>query len=540
MSDGKTHNVAFVASMGNHVFAFDVDAPQGGDLLWKTSLGEPYRPRETESAGQHRATTIDMYGINVLWGILSTPVIDLDTKTMYCVNWVAQPDGKPALFLHRLRLEDGRETSEPSGGLRLEATLTNKDGSPALDDRDQPVKLLPNQKQRAALLLSPLSGPHKILYAATVGGEEPGAPHGWVLAVDVDSFTQSAAWVSTPRGFGGGIWQGSSGLAADPAGSVYAMTANGGYVVDNAGHIQDFNGVSDFAEAFVKLAYHPTGDGKGSLDLIDWLIPFRDSDRNSSPNYDYRDQDLGSSGPVLPPGTDLLLGAGKDGLLYVLNRDNMGKKVGALNTIAEVFRALKTPPLYVTYNGSGIPTSGPEIDFPLGNPTRFPNKTHHLHGAPVFWNGPAGRRLFVWGENESLRAWKIDPATDAVSFVAKGAEVASAQMAAQTNGIGGMPGGMLTLSSNGSSPQTGIVWTTAPVDGDANQDVVGGIVRAYDATDLDPTPIDQFTPRLRLLWDSGRAGVTFNFSKFCPPVVADGRVLVPTYSGRVDIYVLAP
>jgi hypothetical protein len=173
MSDGKTHNVAFVASMGNHVFAFDVDAPQGGDLLWKTSLGEPYRPRETESAGQHRATTIDMYGINVRWGILSTPVIDLDTKTIYCVNWVAQPDGKPALFLHRLRLEDGRETSEPSGGLRLEATLTNKDGSPALDDRDQPVKLLPNQKQRAALLLSPLSGPHKILYAATVGGEEP-------------------------------------------------------------------------------------------------------------------------------------------------------------------------------------------------------------------------------------------------------------------------------------------------------------------------------------------------------------------------------
>jgi hypothetical protein len=96
----------------------------------------------------------------------------------------------------------------------------------------------------------------------------------------------------------------------------------------------------------------------------------------------------------------------------------MGKKVGAPNTIAEVIRALKAPPLYVTYNGSGIPTSGPEIDFPLGNPTRFPNKTHHVHGTPVYWNGPAGPRLFVWGENESLRAWKIDPMTDAVSFVA--------------------------------------------------------------------------------------------------------------------------
>jgi outer membrane protein assembly factor BamB len=53
---------------------------------------------------------------------------------------------------------------------------------------------------------------------------------------------------------------------------------------------------------------------------------------------------------------------------------------------------------------------------------------------------------------------------------------------------------------------------------------------------LDAIPIDAFTPRLKLLWDSKRAGVDFDYSKFCPPVVADGRVLVPTYDGRVDIY----
>src|SRR5215470_14721667 len=99
----------------------------------------------------------------------------------------------------------------------------------------------PDQKQRAALLLIPLSGSNKTLFVATTGGEAPGAPHGWVLAFDVDSFTQVAAWVSTSRRFGGGIWHSSQGTAADETGNIYAMTGNGGYSVDNAGRVeQDF------------------------------------------------------------------------------------------------------------------------------------------------------------------------------------------------------------------------------------------------------------------------------------------------------------
>jgi outer membrane protein assembly factor BamB len=78
----------------------------------------------------------------------------------------------------------------------------------------------------------------------------------------------------------------------------------------------------------------------------------------------------------------------------------------------------------------------------------------------------------------------------------------------------------------------------APIDGDANHAVVEGIARAYDATNLDPNPIDAFTPRLKLLWDSKSLGIKFNHSKFCTPVVADGRLFVPTYDGQVDMYVL--
>jgi hypothetical protein len=79
--NGKPHNVVLVASMGNHVFAFDADAPQGQDLLWtSTQLSPPYKPIVINdgSSGQHRETNVDLWGINILWGILSTPVLDLD------------------------------------------------------------------------------------------------------------------------------------------------------------------------------------------------------------------------------------------------------------------------------------------------------------------------------------------------------------------------------------------------------------------------------------------------------------------------------
>ena len=520
MNDGQKHDVVYVFSMANTVWAFDANS---GKRIWSkpVSLGPAFRAKVISKPGQHRATDIDSWGINIRWGILSTPVVDLDAHMMYIANWTIDSKGNRLLRLHGLKLEDG---SEPKPALPIQASMTNAAG--------KTVTLGQGQKQRAALLLVPLQGSlspgaHKTLFVAFTGGENPGAPHGWVVAFDVSAFQQTAAWVATPNSFGGGIWQGAQGPAADDNGDVYAMTANGGFV-ENGGTVTDFDGTTDFAESFVRLHYTPGPPGGASLAIVDWFSPFIDSKRTTVGGYDYQDQDLGSSAPVVPPGTNLVLGAGKDGVLYVLDRNNMGKAVGD-------FTKLKAPAIFFTwFPGFGIPATG-NLDFEM----KPGMKTHHLHGSPVYWNSPdRGPMLFDWGENEFLRAWTLDTTTGVATFLAKGAELASAALADPNQpGLGGMPGGMLTLSASPTQKNTGIVWSTAPIDGDANHDVVEGIVRAYDATTLDTNNNTDGTQRLKLLWTSKMIpNNTFRYSKFCPPFVADGKLFVTTYVGRIDVY----
>ena len=281
-------------------------------------------------------------------------------------------------------------------------------------------------------------------------------------------------------------------------------------------------------QSLVKLRYTPPAPGSniGKLEVVAWFTPFHDSARNRTGADDFQDYDLGSAGPIPLPGLNLVVGAGKDGVLYVLDTDDAKFGKGS------DFSKLKQPPIFFTYfPGFGIDAAQ------VANLDRlFDGKTHHLHASPAFWVNPTrGPMLFCWGENETLRAWTIDNA-GRVTFVAKSAEVASAGM----GGLGGMPGGFVVVSSNKATANTGILWATTPLNGDANRHVVEGIVRAYDATTLDPVKNLDGTDRLKLLWDSKHIpGNTFQFSKFCPPVVADGRLLVPTYGKRVDVYELA-
>jgi outer membrane protein assembly factor BamB len=516
MSDGQAHNVLYVFSMSNNVWAFDADS---GQLVWPqpVNLGLPFLPQPGDAATDN--------GINMSLGFVSTPVIDVDAGLIYAVHWIA-PNGQRQFLVEALGLADGQRKKTP---LTIQASVVNKDGVT--------VQLNQVQTQRTAMLLTPLPvrgkptppGP-KMLYAAFTGSDGPPPTtatqqhHGWVVAFDVTAWKQAGFWTPTPSSFGGGMWQASQGPAADEQGNVYILTGNGGFL-GAGGQLKDFP-ETDFAESFVKVAPDSNPHGTG-LRLVDWYTPFRDASRKKVGNYDYTDQDLAAGGPVLPPGTILLLGAGKDGVLYVLDRNNLGK---ALNDPTK----LKAPPIFFTFDPdpsiSSYHNASPAGDLDLPPAPGF--KTHHLHGTPVYWRSTArGSMLFVWGENERLRAFSLDDTTGAAKLLGHGIDVASATLADPHNqSFGGMPGGMLTLSANGGDD--GIVWATAPLDGDANKEVVAGVVRAYDATKLDPDPDPQKPPRLRRIWQHSG----FTYCKFAPPVVADGKLFVPTYDGQVHVY----
>ena len=517
MSDGQVHNVLYVFSMSNNVWAFDANT---GHAIWPqpVNLGPPFLPQPGDAATDN--------GINMSLGFVSTPVVDLDAGLIYAVHWIA-PNNNRAFQVEALGLADGQRKKTP---LTIQASVVNKAGTTISFDQVQ--------TQRAALLLTPLPVPgkptppgRKMLYAAFTGSDGPPPStatqqhHGWVVAFDVGAWQQAGFWTPTPSSFGGGIWQASQGPAADEHGNVYLMTGNGGYLV-TGGQTKDFIGDTDFAESFVKLS---PGDGPQgpTLNLVDWYTPFRDSARKDVGGYDYKDQDLASGGAILPPGTNLLLGAGKDGVLYVFVRDHLGK---AFNDPSK----LKAPPIFFTFDPDRSIASYKNAS-PTGDLDFVPMlgvKTHHLHGTPVHWRSKKfGSMLFVWGENGTLRAFSLNDATGVAKLLAHGTDVASATLADPKRvGFGGMPGGMLTLSGNGETD--GIVWATAPLDEDANKEAVMGVVRAYDATQFDPDPDPHKTPRLRRIWQHSG----FTYCKFCPPVVADGKLFVPTYDGQIHVY----
>jgi hypothetical protein len=444
------------------------------------------------------------------------------------------------------------------------------------------------RKQRAALLLTTVNGVSTVFIGFGSVQETSKDARGWVLACSTEPFAFSAAWCSTAAGFGGGIWNGGGGLAADSEGLIYAMTGNG-----------TFDGVTDFSESFIKLRYTPPSAGTAaSLALVDWWTPFTDKarvaaaapavvadlvrvpgeaipDEASAVASNYRayavhaqqraqaagvqlrtveelavappeaaaapvtgmamgewdDMDLASGGPVLVASLNVMLGAGKDGVLYVLAQDKMGRTAPAdLINPAGNYAKLRSSPIFFTYFP---PPLNPAPDDIRTLNVMWAGQTHHLHGNAVFWDSPdRGPVVFCWGENGNLRAWALRQ-NGSLQYLACSAEVASAQSPVPP---GGMPGGMISVSANQGVAETGVVWASIPYK-DANQMVSPGRLLAYDASTFGT--FGDGSGQLRVLWDSQDWNLTFSHNKFNRPIVFNGRVYVPTYDDRVDVYELA-
>jgi hypothetical protein len=427
---GGTHDVVFVATEHDSVYAFDASGSTTAPL-WHVSF---------LSTGVDTVPAFDVEGITPELGVTGTPVIDTSTNTMYVVSFTRMlANNDRPILLHALDLATGAEKF--GGPTRIRASVT---GTGAEHDANNQITLTTGCFQRAALALS--RGNVYISFGH--------CKHGWVVAYDASTLQQTAVFNTTPDGSGGAIWMSGGGPVVDGDGNLYVMTA-----VDANSFAPGYN------DAFLKLS--------PSLLPLDYFTPS---------NNDYlllNDADLGSGAPMILPDNStssphLILGGGKDGILYLVNRDNMGGFNPDNNAAVQSF-----------YAGA----------------RQFDN----FFDTPAYWNGT----VYTHAENDVLKAFSYNNGLLATTAIAKGSIKY------------GQHGSTVSISSNGTS--NGILWD---LQVDAWKSGGPAILHAYSATTLEHLYSSAQNPSR----DNAGAAV-----KFTVPTVADGRVIVGT-ANRLDIY----
>jgi hypothetical protein len=439
-----SHNVVYVATMSDMLYAFDADI--GGAPLWTRNLATFVNATPVPMAQFAYSANTNIIG-NL--GILSTPVIDRSTNTLYAVACTLE-NNTMVYRLHAVDITTG--TPRTGSGVLISGNYSTMTFAAR------------NEWQRASLVLS---GNNVVFgFGALELESTANLFSGWVMAYDKSTLVQTGIFATVTTGNGGaGVWQSGRPPAVDSSGHVYVFTGNGYSGIG-------YDGVHNFSETVLKF------DPAHGLGLVDWFTPSNWSTLDSA------DHDLSSAGPLLVPGTSLLVGGGKAGVLYVLNTGALGKN---------------------TANDSGAVQ---QIALAAGS----------IRGGPVYWQrstANGGPLLYDWGSGDQLKAFPFNGSTFATTPSALGSVTKN------------YPGGILALSANGSTPGTGVLWATVSTSGNAFTQTTPGALYAFDAGNV-----------ATQLWNSTMNTVDSlgNFAKFVPPLVANGRVYVATASQRVAVY----
>jgi len=278
----QVHNVVYVCTEHNSVYAFDADNASASNALWQVNLGPSVPSADLNNCGDLAPEV----------GITSTPVISVGTGTIY----VEAKTLEGTNYYHRLHALDITSGQEKFGGpVVIQATVPGTgDGGTLVSFNAQ------HQLNRPGLLL--LSN---VVYLAYGSHCDWGPYHGWLFGYGATNLQQLYVFNTTPNGGEGAIWNCGMGPAADSNGNIYVVTGNGSFDANTGG--------SELGDSFMKLSI-----SSNALALASWFTPYNQGTLSAS------DLDVGSGGALLIPTTNLVLGICKTGELYLLNRDNMG------------------------------------------------------------------------------------------------------------------------------------------------------------------------------------------------------------------------
>jgi outer membrane protein assembly factor BamB len=368
------HNVVYAVTENDTVFAFDADS---GTELFRSNLGHAV-PKE-------QLACLDM-GPQI--GITGTPVIDPATQTLY-VAAKTFDNGGSFFHLHAIDIASGGEKN--GSPVLITATVPGKGGG----SRNGAVTFnAAPQLQRPGLLL--LNGQVLITFGSIC---DRGEFHGWVFAYDSGTLKQSGAFLATPNGHHGGIWQAGGSPAVDPLGDVYVITGDGEF--------DAYDGGSDYGDSFLRLRFAPND----KFFPADYFTPFDQKE------MDVENADLGSSAPMLLPDelgqhSHLLFGAAKNGSMYLIDRDDMGHFQGSSNN------------QIVQYLSHIFPTK--------------------VHVSPAYWRDAASEWVYVSPVEGPIQAFPLSRGR------------LTAAPSSRTPTVFAYPGATPVISSNGDSD--GIVW----------------------------------------------------------------------------------
>jgi uncharacterized repeat protein (TIGR03806 family) len=472
MAGKGVRDVVFVATMHDSVYAFDANtnSDANGGLLWRTNVGiSSISPSLEYGARYHPG--IGNLDVVPEEGMAATPVIDPVSGTIYVDAFTLEVvAGVSTNYFHRihaLNITNGNE--QPYSPVVVAASVpgTGVSGNnlTEIDNGSNVTFSAVQHMERPALTLA-----GGVLYVCYGSHDDTDPYHGWVIGYNPTNLVQLTNYIfnTTPNAssaasaFGanageGALWMGGNGLSVDANTNLYFETGNGSFS-------QNTNG-GDYADSFVKLSTTPN-----KLAVADYFTPYNQLSLQNS------DADLGSGGPLLLPDSvgsgahpHLIVGAGKEGKIFLLDRDNMGH-----------------------YDGTDGMTGSDTNDV-----QELPGAIGGVWSSPAYWN----YLIFYQGNGDVMKAFSISNATLV--------DTAASHSATSF----GFPGATPTISANGNN--NGIAWI---IQADAYLSSGPAVLHAYNATNL---AIELYNSSQNLSRDNPGGAV-----KMTPPVIAGGKVYV--------------